>query len=573
MKVFVGFSTQPKKAVTQDELVLLLQNLDVKSHLSFRFNSEKQCLFADGFSNEDYEKVSRTYHGSKWKGGVLRVEPAQPHYLERLKKEQSDVASVSQNNSAVSNKNHARRLKRLIRSSRISVDNDIASPVSDINWFKRKASGWKLVSMGGVKRPVLVVSLKMNPTSKKPTKIDPSKFPNKFMKLYPKAVDPSVLELEWPGIEHNPRKPLYPVKKQRISAMSDGEDDDIGETLPARKTARSSDGDQKQSRESEWSKNEIMPPKSSKKWMPSFLSSDDESDDNNQDMNGDKEDIVKPEDLIVPESLTEERESSMSILRGMLGMATPTEESRALHAPVFWKDILRFDPDSFGADSLLRHNDIDDGTADDERGDTGVHSDTMDVDVIEKEEIPSGIMDSTAQGGSYVVTTDLRSLVFGTVDETQSAGSLFSWLGDQPADQEPSGPGMLGDSIRERVGGVIKSTEKFSLLQALGIDDTPATIDSDPTVKTDSAGGLKRPTNSAAVNFGSTALFFFHFDNLEYHSRTLFHNDLSFMRTATVESISQEWEENKLHVTQDFKKKHKSATRRRSRTVRSIKGR
>ncbi|KAJ3051141.1 hypothetical protein HDU99_008496, partial [Rhizoclosmatium hyalinum] len=156
--------------------------------------------------------------------------------------------------------------------------------------------------------------------------------------------------------------------------------------------------------------------------------------------------------------------------------------------------------------------------------------------VVDEEPIPSGIVEPAAQGSSYLVTTNLRSLVFGEDDEKSSGGGgLFSWLGDKPPEVEPSGPGELGDSIREKVGGVIKSTEKFSLLDALGIKDIePEDTGMDSGSTATGAGAVVSTTKDApAVNFGSTSLFFFHFDRPEYQSRTLFTNEKLFMRTNT----------------------------------------
>ncbi|KAJ3021800.1 UNVERIFIED_CONTAM: hypothetical protein HDU68_009443 [Siphonaria sp. JEL0065] len=591
MKVFVGFGATMKPVSKAAALALVQKVVSVSADDVF-FNENKNCAFVN-VAVDDAAKLKKTLNGSKWLGAVLRVEDAMPDYRERLAlcASTSSVPTTATTPTTTINKKQVRRLKRLIRSKQIVVDPKIGTPVNDVNWKERKDTGWKLFLK--YKRAVLVVKSKLKRDAKKPTKIDPTKYPTKITKLYPRSTipDPSVTQLEWPGIEHQPRKPT--IKKPRMMHMSD--DDSETERGPLTSKLASSATSTLTTTTSQTPTttttrqptiNEIMPPRSSKKWMPSFLSDDeDESDTDDKEKEGDKEDLLKPEELIIPEDLTDERESSMSILRGMLGMAAPTEESRAMYAPVFWKNVARFDPDADDAQDFLRSDEDEDRVGDDDAlgaNDALDEDNNNNMDVVdtttEKEEIPSGIVDSTVQGGSYVVTTNLRSLVFGDDDNNDKpSGGLFSWLGDQPADQEPSGPGMLGDSIRERVGGVIKSAEKFSLLAALGIQDNETSGDASSGIKTSGGGGVstgglssvESETVTAPANFGSTSLFFFHFDHPEYASRTLFTNDKTFMRHDTIEAITKEWEDNKLHVTQDFKKKHKSATRRRTRMVRS----
>ncbi|KAJ3072763.1 hypothetical protein HDU98_002978 [Podochytrium sp. JEL0797] len=599
-RLFVGFSSATLPVVSSDVSSLFDKMGSFVSAAEVSFHDLKKCahVSVEG-DKEQVEKCIKVYNNTKWKGGTLTVELAKPDYKQRLAKEiqlnntssndshvpttldhDHTLTSSSESDSAVADavpslsKKQARRMKRLVRSKQVIEDKKINVPVTELNWKERKDSGWKLMKVS--KRPVLVVKTRMSVHAKKMTKIDPTKHFNKLQKLYPRLTirDPSVTKLEWPGIPHNPKRPTPPKP--------------VAPTAPA---------------PSSWTKSDIFPARTPhRKWVPAFLMSDDESGDeggNASDTNHDREDDLKPEELVVDEDLAPEREFSMNILKEMLGMVTVNEETRALHAPVLWKETVRFDPDAVGAEMLLRdedevYEDLEEGegvvggeemqVADLNVGDIGdAIADTdasANADMDAMEDIPSGIVDSTVQGGSYVVNTNLRSLVFGE-DDDKPSGGMFSWLGGsggddmQQQEEGVSGPGMLGDSIRERVGGVIKSSEKFSLVSALGIqgdsemDAAGATLTTPGDYSTSSVTTTTTAMESPVVNFGSTSLFFFHFEHPEIAPRTLFVNDEVFMRHDSMERITQEWEDNRTQVTLDFKKKHRSATRRRTRMVRA----
>ncbi|RUS19961.1 hypothetical protein BC937DRAFT_86651 [Endogone sp. FLAS-F59071] len=68
--------------------------------------------------------------------------------------------------------------------------------------------------------------------------------------------------------------------------------------------------------------------------------------------------------------------------------------------------------------------------------------------------------------------------------------------------------------------------------------------------------------------FANSALFFFHFDEPSLLKRSLYKNDRMFMRTATMEEITSTWESVRKDLTDEFKRKHKSASRKRTKSLR-----
>ncbi|KAJ3407054.1 hypothetical protein HDU80_009778 [Chytriomyces hyalinus] len=524
-RLFIGFGTANVDAeAVRGLLAPLSQVKDV--HLS----TAKGCAHVT-LNKDSLAKCIKTLNGTKWKGSTLKVEPAAPHYLDRLAKERESTKISSESALLLSNeaKSAKRRLKRLVRSLPVITDPNIDTPVTDKNWDTRKEKGWKLVK--SARRAVLVVKLKPHRDAKKIIKIDPSKYANKIVKLFPRAniADASVTELEWPGIEWRPpaRKPAPPTVVQSKSDLPQDSKKPLISSLAKKSISLEV--------------NEIMPPRSTKKWMPSFLDSDDEDEDSSSDTEKAEADKTDDTPIIVPEDLTEERENSMSILRGLLGMTEPTEESRAAHAPVMWRETVRFDPFAEGADELLRNDD--DMDADFQPGpDAVVDEDTgIDEKDVEEEHQPMDVSESAepvaaeASSSSYVVNTNLRSLVFGEDDSsTSNSGGLFSWLGNTPKDEEPSGPGLQGDAIREKVGGVIKSAEKFSLLGALGLDSNDIETEQIEDGVTVKSASTSAKAEGAPINFGTTALFFFHFNKHELKTRTLYENENIFRRTNTM---------------------------------------
>ncbi|KAJ3114212.1 hypothetical protein HK100_001729, partial [Physocladia obscura] len=491
-------------------------------------------------------RLIKAYNNSHWRGNsTLRIELARPSFQTRLATERAvilhGIKSAPQIYSAVSKVN-TRRLKRLLRSQPVSLHPSIDKPVSDkpTDWTDRKLKGWKLSKK--LSRPVLVVKTKVKKANgkEKIINIDPSKFYNKITRLYPLRgiPEPSVTQLDWPGIKDNENFIYRRKNKTFISVANSDTDTDLNENTSRRESFNqlTPSNNDIPILPNKISKRELM----AKKWHSSF-SSDEEEEYNKVEKSqqlvncNDSNDVI-PE---VAEDLTEEREVSMAILRDLLGMAVPTPESRAIHAPVFWRKSQRFDPDAPDSNDLLRevakYNES--GGKDEDDG-KNVEYDEMDFEnstsvddekalgddfnaSIENNDDGIVIAETNSQSApisSYTVNTNLRSLVFGT-DEDDSRDGLFSWFGKKNTDEsdtgvEPSGPGMLGDAIREKVGGVIKSTERFSLLGALGLKhDDSAVVPEDVGERFVQKVEDKVKISGTTSFIGSSKLFFFHFDD------------------------------------------------------------
>ncbi|KAL1924856.1 uncharacterized protein VTP21DRAFT_4510 [Calcarisporiella thermophila] len=68
-------------------------------------------------------------------------------------------------------------------------------------------------------------------------------------------------------------------------------------------------------------------------------------------------------------------------------------------------------------------------------------------------------------------------------------------------------------------------------------------------------------------------LFFFHFDNDELTSRTPTHafgdaKDRFFVRTSSLEEVTTAWEQMREEITREYKRKHKSASRKKTKLIR-----
>jgi hypothetical protein len=224
---------------------------------------------------------------------------------------------------------------------------------------------------------------------------------------------------------------------------------------------------------------------------------------------------LNPQNLEDEEDLSAERSKSMSILRNLLGMAEPTEESRAQHFGVQWVQPKRFDPtDIVSIEALLREeeesiNDANDGgdkadvdmEAPEDDADSDAENEAIaDADVgleeapAQRQQAPTEKLESipnqppppTSSSSSsttlptYSVSSNLRNLVFDSNAESEGSHKISGLFGSLAADDSTellgtgTGPGLRGDEIRAAAGaaggGVIGKTESFSLVAALGLE-------------------------------------------------------------------------------------------------------
>ncbi|OAQ28003.1 hypothetical protein K457DRAFT_602305 [Linnemannia elongata AG-77] len=87
------------------------------------------------------------------------------------------------------------------------------------------------------------------------------------------------------------------------------------------------------------------------------------------------------------------------------------------------------------------------------------------------------------------------------------------------------------------------------------------------TIFTSGADALNRAPLSH-----SGSLFFFHFKNPSLLKRSNFKtNNKVFMRTGTMDEVTTNWEKTRHTMTQEFKRKHKSAARNKARASKRFK--
>ncbi|KAG0246475.1 hypothetical protein B0O80DRAFT_530221 [Mortierella sp. GBAus27b] len=87
------------------------------------------------------------------------------------------------------------------------------------------------------------------------------------------------------------------------------------------------------------------------------------------------------------------------------------------------------------------------------------------------------------------------------------------------------------------------------------------------TIFTSGADALSRPPLTH-----SGSLFFFHFNNPSLLKRSNFKTDSKvFMRTTSMDEVTSHWEKTRRAMTQEFKRKHKSASRNKARASKRLK--
>ncbi|KAJ3206472.1 hypothetical protein HDU82_004500 [Entophlyctis luteolus] len=494
VRIFVGFKGplfEPPLSVTDGDIRTLFASAQGIAVEAVQVNTAKQCAHVT-LTAPDMAAIDRTLalysrgSGARWRGRLLRVELAQPTYLEKLRNEKARDLQVQQAKIMKPDSKLSRRLKRLIRAQKVRLDPGVEVPVTDKSWKERGYKGWKLVKNAG--RAVLVVRMKIpsHITRKKPMKIDPSKVFNKILRLrtLKEVPDVSVDELPWSGISA--------IGPDQSVSESDATSGAHIIAVPNHKI----------------SKYELM----AKKWNPELSSGESEEVDESSKVFGDTTTV--PDEA----SLKKERDANMTILRDLLGMneSQSASETRAAHLPVYWREPLRYDPNGASSESLLRDpTDVDSQIDNEEVEDADAVKMDHELSVAVENHEPIPVLES-AKSSSYVVNANLRSLVFGK--EEKAGTMVFPWLENDERSQDADGPGMQGDAIREIEGGVIKSSEKFSLVSALGLvgfenNQPDSTLDSNSaTKKKDFIGDVP------AIAFGSS-LFFFHFEQPDLMKR------------------------------------------------------
>ncbi|KAJ3020110.1 nucleolar protein 8 [Thoreauomyces humboldtii] len=137
----------------------------------------------------------------------------------------------------------------------------------------------------------------------------------------------------------------------------------------------------------------------------------------------------------------------------------------------------------------------------------------------------------------YAVNTNLRALVFGSDDEDAAPFSLFGDPVDSTSTEPPA----------------------FDLFPSVVVPDVEVLAE-EPETKRDDA--------EVARSFGTSSMFFLHVGDTSLAHRSKYAPDGTFKRTETVDEIKMNWEDSRQELTQDFKSKHKLASRKKEKMKR-----
>ncbi|KAF9974991.1 hypothetical protein BGZ73_001484 [Actinomortierella ambigua] len=147
----------------------------------------------------------------------------------------------------------------------------------------------------------------------------------------------------------------------------------------------------------------------------------------------------------------------------------------------------------------------------------------------------------------FQVASDLKSLF------APASGSFKLFGGDEEEDEEE------GDSDKENLED----------LSGVGHEDLKAVTVGSKTTFSDEkeAQALQQQLSH------SGSLFFFHFNHPYLFKRSPFRpqQDKVFMRTDTLEEVTAQWEKTRQGLTQEYKRKHRSAARNRERAAKRVK--
>ncbi|KAJ3184143.1 nucleolar protein 8 [Geranomyces variabilis] len=162
---------------------------------------------------------------------------------------------------------------------------------------------------------------------------------------------------------------------------------------------------------------------------------------------------------------------------------------------------------------------------------------------------------SLAGDRHYAVNTNLRALLFADVADEDTAPG-FSLFG-QPAE---SGAAPVGVDLFARPSTSEAAFELFPTTSGAG----PA-LQEQPSQTFDAT--------AVARSFGSSQLFFLHIGDRSLAHRSIYAPNGTFRRTDTEEEIKMQWEDSRQELTQDFKSKHKMASRKKDKMKRPRKSR
>ncbi|CAB4398569.1 unnamed protein product [Rhizophagus irregularis] len=211
--------------------------------------------------------------------------------------------------------------------------------------------------------------------------------------------------------------------------------------------------------------------------------------------------------------LKEERDNQFDILKVMFGDDMKPEQSNSKKKETQWKNMVHFDPDAPEAKSL-------------------------EVQKKEVDEITPSLsqpLPKVSKDVKVEINADLKG-IFTSQSSNDKPFSLFDDDDDDDAESE----------IQD---------------MKLHDENESALVDKKELPVTDKIERVDKVANQKIQTF-SEPLFFFHFGDNELLKRSHFREMKIFMRTSPVEEIVSNWEKTSRDLTKEYKRKHKSVSRK-----------
>ncbi|CAG8493911.1 2107_t:CDS:10 [Dentiscutata heterogama] len=239
------------------------------------------------------------------------------------------------------------------------------------------------------------------------------------------------------------------------------------------------------------------------------LTSDFVSDDENNDT--DENNIVQDSDI--DRVLSEEKTNQIGILKGLLGYDPKKTDPKK--KSLQWKEPIHFDPDAPEARNLELDSDHENS------------SESM----IESTTMLSKPLPRVSKDVKVEINADLKGMFTPSVLKAATPFSLF-------------GGNMENEECEDAQMEDLNSDEKSS----------------SDTLKTFSK--ITDQTTSQGIGSASGPMFFFHFGDAALSARSHYKDLKTFMRTTSMEDIVSHWQKTSRDMTIEYKRKHKSASRK-----------
>ncbi|CAG8532264.1 3090_t:CDS:10 [Ambispora gerdemannii] len=236
--------------------------------------------------------------------------------------------------------------------------------------------------------------------------------------------------------------------------------------------------------------------------------------------------------------LIEEKSKNMNILHTMfdnMEIEKSQFKTNRLNHETLWKEMIHFDPDA-PEEEIKKTKRVED--------------DNADIEFTR----PSSILPPPPQVSKEVkieINADFKGIF--APSASSNVVSSFSLFGNNNEKNE-------GNKNPDREIDVVES-----------IDDNSKCLFSSQDIRQTSASHpSSRPANNSFTATTSGPLFFFHFGDEALEKRSHFRELNTFMRTVPIEEIIKNWENTRQNLTQEFKRKHKSVSRKRRKMQRKM---